>query len=110
VPGHIIITMKILLASLVSLGFAFDGAQLKDLVSATTYAALGMQAIDDRTVACVTDINESVYALEIAVWHFDKGDFISISNGIIQLGKVISGIGQSMLDCEDKPADHGKLL
>lgn len=84
--------MKILPA-LVSLGFAFNGEQMKDIVNGITSEFNGMKTIDPRTVACVCDINDSVYGLELAVWYFDKGDFDSIANGVIQVGKVISGIG-----------------
>jgi len=74
--------MKILPA-LVSLGVAFNGEQKKDIVNGITYEALGMKAIDDRTVDCVVDINDSVYGLELAAWYFDKGDFDSVANGVI---------------------------
>jgi hypothetical protein len=101
------------LFALVSLGLASTQALMtpqenKDFTRSLTYKALGFKGVSDSTVDCVVDINNSVYALEQAVWSFEQGDYPNISQGVVHVGETISAIGKAMVDCAE-PKDSAIL-
>lgn len=100
------------LAALATIGYATELSQAEktEFTSQLLYSSLGFKGVDPKTVACVVDVNNSVYALENAIYSFEQSTFDDLADGVTHIGEILSNVGHAMKDCADEPQPTDSTL